>query len=156
MTTAKSPTKLPQSMNALAIDFVNQSIKVALITSLADWDQDVTQYWGTGAGSLQASEHSQGSTGYTTGGETLGGPKTITQDNATNKTRFKGTLPAWTAGAGQTISAVAAVVYRDTGTPATSPVLSVIDFEGTESATDGGTFTINVDGTDGVFTIAAS
>jgi hypothetical protein len=46
--------------------------------------------------------------------------------------------PAWAA---STITARYAVYYKDTGTPATSPLLSLVDFESDQSSVSG-TFTI--------------
>jgi len=134
----------------IILDWANDTIKCALVTSLASYDQDTTNFWDD----LQGSEVANAN-GYTTGGGTLTG-KSVSYDTATNRNRFRATIPAWTAtGAG--FSAVGAVVYKDTaGAASTDPIIAVIDFGGTQTATNGGTFTITADATLGVFYTTAS
>lgn len=124
-------------------DWASATIKCALVTSLASYDQDTTDFWND----LQASEVANGN-GYTTGGNTITG-KSVSYDTATNRNRFRGSIPAWTS-SGAGFSAVGAVIYKDTGVASTSPILKVINFGATEQATNGGTFTITEDATLGV------
>lgn len=124
-------------------DFTSATIKCALLTSLASYDQDTTDFWND----LSASEVANG-LGYTTGGNTVAS-KTVSYDAATNRNRFRGSVPAWTS-SGAGFSAVGAVYYKDTGVGSTSPVLAVVNFGATESASNGGTFTITPDATLGI------
>ena len=139
-----------QASSTGILDWANDTIKCALVTSLASYDQDTTDYWND----LSGSEVANGN-GYTTGGVTLTS-KSVSYDAATNRNRFRATIPAWTAtGAG--FSAVGAVIYKDTaGASTTDPILCVIDFGGTQTANNGGTFTITADATLGVFYTTAS
>jgi hypothetical protein len=77
-------------------------------------------------------------TGYTAGGKTLTTP-TVAYDTATNVIKFDADDVAWT---GATFTARYAIVYKDTGTPSTSPLLFYVDFGG-DQAVSSGTFTIN-------------
>jgi hypothetical protein len=142
---------VPGQASSLAVlDWANDTIKCALVTSLASYDQDTTDFWND----LQSAEVANGA-GYTTGGVTVTG-KSVSYDAATNRNRFRGTIPPWTAtGAG--FSAVGAVVYKDTGgASSTDPILAVIDFGATETANNGGTFTITADATLGIFYTTAA
>lgn len=80
--------------------------------------------------------------GYTAGGKTLTTP-VVTYDAASNQVRLAADDVQWTAA---TFTARYAVVRKDTGTPATSPLLFFIDFGGDESVSNGA-FTINFDAT---------
>lgn len=141
--TATMPGQVASKANLSA--WGSSTYKIALVTSLAAYDQDTTDFWDD----LQASEVANGN-GYTTGGQTLT-TFSVSYDAATNRHRFRATAPAWTAtGAG--FSAVGAVIYEDTGGAAsTDPILVVIDFGATETASNGGTFTVSLDGTLGAF-----
>jgi hypothetical protein len=142
--TATIPGQLPVQTAAPLASWVADTIKCALVTSLAAYNQDTTVFWST----LQGAEVASG-LGYTTGGQTLTG-KSVTYNSTANHNRYLGTVPAWTAtGAG--FSAVGAVFFKDTGSAATSPICAVIDFGGPLAASGGGTLTLTVDPTDGVF-----
>ena len=75
--------------------------------------------------------------GYTSGGNAA----TLTVsavDNVNNDVEVTCSAVSWPAA---TITAVAALIYKDTGSAATDPVVSMIDFAGTVSSTNG-TFTV--------------
>lgn len=80
--------------------------------------------------------------GYTAGGFTLGS-KMITYTAGTNTL----TLDAadLTTITGNPLGARYAVIYRDTGTAATSPLLAIVDFGDDQVATGGGSFTVQWD-----------
>lgn len=138
--TTTIPGKAPQH----AVDWVNDSIKVALVSSLSSFVQDTTEFWST----LQGAELATAN-GYTAGGVTLSG-KSINYSAANNRNQYRASNANWTAtGAG--FSAVGAVVYKDTGAASTSPIVAVIDFGGSQSAASSSTFTIAFDATDGVY-----
>lgn len=81
-------------------------------------------------------------TGYTAGGATLG-TKTATYDTATDQIRLDAADTSWTT---STLSATDAIVRKDTGVAATSPLIAGIDFGATVSTT-AGTFQITWDST---------
>jgi hypothetical protein len=90
-------------------------------------------------------------TGYTAGGVALA-TKSISYDSATNETRLIAATSSWTTA---TFTARIAVVYKDTGTAATSPLLGWVDF-GADEAIASGTFSIQWDATFGVLKVAAA
>lgn len=63
-------------------------------------------------------------TGYTAGGATLAS-KAANRDDANDRTELDAADLTW---ASATFTASGAVIYKDTGTPGTSPVLAYIDF----------------------------
>jgi hypothetical protein len=138
-----------QASSVGVLNWTSDTIKCALLTTLATYNQDTTDFWDD----LDQDEVANGN-GYTTGGNTVGS-KTVSYDAATNRNRFRGSIPAWTS-SGAGFSAVGAVVYKDTGSAATSPILAVIDFGATETANNGGTFTITADATLGIFYTTAA
>lgn len=77
-------------------------------------------------------------TGYSTGGVTLT-TCTVTYDTGTNEIRLNADNAVWSS---SSFSAAYAVTYEDTGgASSTDPVISYVDFGGTETVSSG-TFTI--------------
>jgi hypothetical protein len=79
--------------------------------------------------------------GYTAGGAAV----TLTvaaTDNPNNDVEVTSSAATW---ASSTITAVAGIIYKDTGVAATSPVVACVDFGGTVSSTNG-TFTATPSG----------
>ena len=109
------------------VDWENDTIKVALVTSTYTPAQDTHDFWDD----VSANEAS--GTGYTAGGETLGS-KTITYDAATNEVRMDAGDVQWSSA---TITARYAVTYKDTGDAATSPLVGYIDFATDQSSSNG-------------------
>lgn len=70
-------------------------------------------------------------TGYTAGGVALAS-KSVTYDAASNTLTLTSANPAWP---GATVTARYLVVYVDTGTAATSPLICYVDFGADVSAT---------------------
>jgi hypothetical protein len=118
------------------IDYLNDTIKVALYTTAPDIDADTYRSDLTGEAS---------GTGYTTGGVTLG-TKTVTTDDTNNRTIADAADSQWT---GLTTSFRYIVVYQSTGVDATSRLISCIDTGSTQTLT-GGTYDITWP-TSGVF-----
>ena len=81
-------------------------------------------------------------TGYTAEGPQLTTPD-ITYDATSNEVRFTFDDPSWTTA---TFSATHAIIYKDTGTPTTSPLIAYIDFGGAQSVS-AGTFTLDFNAT---------
>lgn len=106
------------------------TIKVALVTSSYTFDPDTHEFFDDITNEVSG-------TGYTAGGATLGS-QTYTLDATDNETVFDGANTTW---ASSTITARGAVVYQDTGSPTTSPLICFIDFT-TDRTSDGGTFQI--------------
>lgn len=113
-------------------DLDSDTLKVMLVTSSytpnADTDDFITD----------ASGAEVSGTGYTAGGATLSGVS-ITQDDTNNLAYLDAADVSWPT---STITnARYAVIYKDTGVPATSPILAVIDF-GSNKTSSADTFLI--------------
>jgi hypothetical protein len=117
------------------VDWDTDTIKVMLLTGHTE-NQDTHDF----VNDVVANEVA--GTGYTADGATLGS-KAITYDTASDQIRMDAADTTWTT---STISATEAVVYKDTGTDATSPLIGYIDFGATVSTT-AGTFQITWDAT---------
>lgn len=113
-----------------SIDLDTDTIKVALVTSTYTPDQDAHVFFSSVTNEVVG-------TGYTAGGSALAG-KAVTQDNIDNEGVFDANDVSWTTA---TITARAAVLYKDTGTGSTSPLICYIDF-GADKVSTAGTFTI--------------
>ena len=114
------------------VDLPADTIKVALVTSAYTPNIDTHDYWD------DVSANEAAGTGYTAGGATLAN-KTVTYDAANNRAIFDNTVDTvWSTA---TVTARYAVIYKDTGTPGTSPLLGYVDFGQDESA-NAGDFTI--------------
>jgi hypothetical protein len=114
------------------IDLDTDTIKVMLVTSSYTPNQDTDDFIN------DASANEVSGTGYTAGGQALAN-KAVTADNTDNEGVFDADDASWTS---STITARGAVLYKDTGTPSTSPVICYIDF-GADKVSSGGTFTIS-------------
>lgn len=125
------------------IDFDTDTIKVSLHTASYVPDQDTHQYFSSVTNEVTG-------TGYTAGGATLG-TKTVTYTAGTNTLSLDAADTSWS---GSTITARYAVVYKSTGTAATSPLIGYVDF-GTDVSSTAGAFTITWDAT-GVVTATVS
>ena len=125
---------------SVSIDYLTDDIRVLLCTTTFTPDQDTMEFY-----SDITNEVADGS-GYTTKGELLA-TKTLGYTALTKVTKFDADNVVWSA---STITAYYAVVYKDTGSAATSPLLGYIDF-GQNYSSSSGDFTINWD-SDGIFT----
>ena len=70
-------------------------------------------------------------TGYTAGGATLAN-KSVTKDNTNDQSVFDADDVTWS---NSTLTARGAVLYKDTGTPATSSLIKYFDFVTDQSST---------------------
>lgn len=113
------------------IDLDTDTIKVMLLTSTHVQNQDTHEY----IDDVSANEVT--GTGYTAGGAALAN-KAVTQDNTDNEGMFDADDVVW---ATSTITARFAVIYKDIGTPATSPIIAILDFA-TDQISSAGNFTI--------------
>lgn len=123
------------------IDLDTNDIKVMLVTSSYTPDIDADEF-------IDDVTNEVVGTGYTAGGQSLAS-KTVTVDDANDRGIFDAADPAWTTA---TITARGAVLYYDTGTPSTSPLIGYWDF-GTDQISTAGTFTIQINVT-GILTLS--
>lgn len=130
---------------ARRVDWVTDTIKATLHTSTFTPNQDTHDF----ADDL-TNELANGN-GYTTGGVTLGTRSTV-YDSGSNTTRMIAASAQWTFSALKTFRY--AVIWKDTGAAATSPLLGYVDFAGDQASS--GVFTINWDATDGVLRMVVS
>jgi len=113
-----------------SIDLENDTIKVALVTSSYTPDQDNHEDFADITNEVSG-------TGYTAGGATLSNVS-VTKDNTDNEGVFDADDVTWS---NSTITARGAVVYKDSGTPATSWLICYIDF-GSDYSSVAGDFKI--------------
>lgn len=120
------------------LDLVNDDIKIILVVGYTpdidnhDFYSDVSAYETTGAG-------------YTSGGQELSG-RTFERDDLNDRTEFQADDVIWET---STISANGAIIYKDTGTLTTSPLVAFVDFESGKSS-DGTDFKIEWSDQEGV------
>lgn len=124
-------------------DGATTDIRVMLLDSNYSPDID-NEEWKS---DIDLSGHEITGTGYTAGGALLIG-RAIVRDDVNDWSEADATDLTWPS---STLTARGAVVYKDTGTPATSPVIAYIDF-GTDKVSTDGNFTI-IWNEDGVFRI---
>jgi hypothetical protein len=127
------------------INLKTDTIKVALLTSSYTPDIDNHNF----LSDVNANEVS--GTGYTAGGATLANPS-ITKDTTNDRAYLDADDTTW---ANSTLTARYAVLYKSTGTAATSVLIGYIDF-GANKSTVGDTFYIQwaAPGVGGVLSIA--
>jgi len=108
------------------IDFDSggDTFKIALMTDSYSPDVDNDDFWSD----ISADETS--GTGYTAGGETLAN-QAVTREDANDRAVWDADDVVWSA---STITAAKAVIYKDTGNPATSPLIGYMDFGGNRSS----------------------
>lgn len=114
-----------------AVNLASDTVKLMLLTSSHVPDADAEVF----IDDVSANEVPASGT-YSAGGVTL------TKSSTTDDTDDEGVFDASDVSiTGATISARYAAIYKDTGTPGTSPIICVIDFGETKSSTTG-TFAI--------------
>lgn len=113
-----------------SIDLDTDTIKVALVTSSYSPNQDTHEFFSSVTNEVVG-------TGYSAGGAALAN-KAVTEDTTDDEGVFDADDTSW---AGSTITARAAVLYKDTGNAATSPLIAYVDF-GADKSTTSGTFLI--------------
>lgn len=119
--------------NGTVVDLDADTIKVILVNATYAALSDATKRTHEFYGDVDSPDGEVGASGtYAAGGSTLG-TKTSTQASGTYT--FDAADPsAWT---GATIAAAGAIVYKDTGSAATSPLIAYLDFGGTITSTAG-------------------
>lgn len=122
------------------IDLVNDTIKLALVTSAYTPDIDTHDFFDDITNEVVG-------TGYVAGGAALT-TKATTQDNTNDQMDYTADNVTWSS---STITARAAVLYKDTGAAATSPLIAYFDF-GSDQSSSSGDFTVQWDA-GGILTI---
>jgi hypothetical protein len=122
----------------------SDTIKVALLDASFTPDQDAQQFFS------DVSSHEVSGTGYSAGGVTLAN-KTSSYDAPTNTATLSADNVAW---ANASFTTRYAVIYKDTGNPATAPLLGYVDL-GASQTVGGSTFTLAWSGS-GIFTLNAA
>lgn len=130
--------------SARRVDWATDTIKVALTTSTYTPNQDTHDFFDDVTNEVSG-------TGYTSGGATLG-TKSVAYDATTNTVALKAATTSWSSAS---FTARYAVIYKDTGTASTSPVLGYVNF-GADQTVSSATFSIAWDSTDGVLKLVAS
>lgn len=105
------------------VDLVNDTIKVALVTSSYSPNQDTHDEWADVTGEASG-------TGYTAGGKALAS-KTMTYDSTANHWTFDAADTTWT---GASVTFRYAVIYDDTASG--KPLLGYVDFQSNQTATN--------------------
>jgi hypothetical protein len=118
---------------SISIDYLSDDIKVALMTSASTPSQDDQEFFADVLGC----EVSESGTNYTQGGATLS-DKTLGYTSGTHVAKFDAADVTWGT---STITARWAVIYKDSGNDATSPLLGYVDF-GQDYSSSSGSFTI--------------
>ncbi len=99
-------------------DFSNDEFKIALVTAAYAPDKEAHEFYAHITNEVSG-------TGYTAGGQTLENI-TLAQDDQNDRAILDADNLAWSVAS---FTARAAVIYKDTGSAATSPLLAYIDFE---------------------------
>ena len=130
-------------MFTTGVNLATDNIYVALVTSSYTPNIGTDTYWST----PQAYEVT--GAGYTAGGLILTG-QSVTQDNTNNRAVFTAGNTTWTS---STVTARYAVIYKNTGTAGTSPLIAYVDFSTNQSSTIGN-FVINWNVSNGILTVS--
>ena len=137
--TVKMFTRAELSWDDKQIDWVDDTIKAALVLDTWTPNQNTDDYWS------DVSSHEASGAGYTAGGATLSGKST---SQSGNYIRFFCSDIVWAASSIASVTKV--VFYKDTGSAATSPLICYAVLSAAETSASGN-FTIDVDGTNGLF-----
>jgi hypothetical protein len=124
-----------QLSGASVVDWDTDTIRCSLHTATYVPDQDAHDFFSDVTNEITG-------TGYTAEGVALT-TSAPSYDTATNEVRLDATDAQWTTAS---FTARIAVVYKDTGSAATSPLIGYIDF-GADTTVSSGTFTIQWDST---------
>jgi len=134
MTTEPS-NKIKYLLATKAIDFANDTFKIALMQTGFTFNKDTHH----GYANISASELSTAN-GYTAGGNTLAGVA-VTEDDTDDRTEVVWNNTTWTASGGSIGPTPGAIIYDDT--VADDPIVGYIDFGGDQTQANGGAATIS-------------
>lgn len=136
---------LSEQYSGSPVNWTSDPLKCGLVTASYTPSQDTDQYWS----GPQANETS--GAGYTAGGVSL----TSTTVGGVTGSHEIPLLAANVSWSSASFSCRYAIIYKNTGSAATSPLLGWVDFGATETVSSG-TFTINWDSVNGVLALQAS
>ena len=122
------------------IDLDTDTIKLALVTSSYTPDIDLHEDFADITNEVVG-------TGYVAGGQALT-TKSVVVDNTNDLAKFDADDVTWGT---STITARAGILYKDTGTPATSTLIAYFDFVSDKSSS-AGDFTVSWD-SNGILTL---
>jgi hypothetical protein len=122
-----------------SINLATDLLRVALVGPEYVPDQSFDEYWAT------VKPFEIEGKGYRKGGQLLSG-QSVTADTGNHKGKFTANNVTW---ANATVTARAAVIYKDTGNPKTSPILGYVDFGAVKSSYEGN-FTVQWDSSNGI------
>lgn len=133
MPSTKVYGKFLEKLASGSINWVSDTVKVALLSSSYTPNQDTNEFFS------EVVTYEITGTGYTAGGATVTG-KSLYYDAATNTLQLRCNSVSWS---NSTLTARYAVFYKSTGTNSTSPLIAYVDFDQNVSSTNG-TFQIVV------------
>lgn len=136
---------LAKLVSATPVNWTADTIQVALVTASYTPAQDVDSFWST------AQPFEITGPGYVAGGVVVGG-KSVGAVSPTHEIPLLGGNSVW---AGASFTCRYAIVYKNTGSPATSPLLGWVDF-GTNETVASGTFTVQWDAINGILALSAA
>ena len=137
--------KLGKHLATGNMDLIGGTVKVVLLSSTYAPNLDTHEFRSDLTNELATAN------GYTVGGATIANRALGTYDSTNDRTPITCDNTVWTATAGG-ITARYAAVFRDTGTAATSPLVSLVDFGADVTATSGA-FTIDWNDTGGLLSV---
>lgn len=114
------------------IDFSNDSFKVMLVKAGATISETERDTWDSISDVASADAEVGAGGGYTAGGSALANTA-LTVDTVNNLVKFDADDSEWV---NATISAIGAIVYKDTGVAGTSKLIAWFDFGGTKSSSN--------------------
>ena len=136
--TATTAGNLGVHLASARINWLTDPIKIMLCTVTFVPNKDTTIWKSDVTNELPTAN------GYTLRGQTLAS-KTLVYNPATDTTTWDAADPVWTTGAGQQFTYRVYVIYKDTGTDSTSPVITWGVESTDQNPANGGTATIVFD-----------
>lgn len=133
--TPYGPFLLRQALGAAPVDVVNDPLKVAHFTDTYTPDLDSDEFYADLTGELAAGD------GYTLGGETLTSVAALAYNTTDDRAEIDCDNPSWTFTADKTFRY--SVYYKDTGDPATAPLIGLIDWGA--NRVENGVFELEID-----------
>lgn len=138
----EASNKIKYLLATKAIDFSADAFKIILMATGFTFDKDTHHTYAD----VLASEHVNGTTGYTTGGSTLLNV-VVTEDDTVDKCTVAWDDVQWTA-AGTGIVSPGAIIFDDTVASPADPVVCFIDFGGDKTILAGGVLAVANPGVD--------
>lgn len=133
------------TFDGTALDITTATLKISLHTNTYTPNQNTDDFWDNATNEVSGTNYTAGGNACTTGTVALNGSGLVTVD---------ANDPAvWAQSAGGFNDAILAVLYDDTGTPATSPLVGFSDDFAAAKGNVDGAFSVTFDAA-GIFTAA--